>query len=204
MWFIAGDRVADSLGQLHDTSKQLTSLLTCPSTDHFKKATDIVTAQRETLRQSKNLLRTMATLMTQVALYPTYAADRTIVQHVEEGTPDFMKQFLRSADEHTAKIATENKEEENAAPTTTVLVSIGGGSDGGGSTGCGAAACMMTGDPRVIDALGPALSALLDNARGGGKNGKFQMKIAPGVLNESKIVAMQELARATTMRVLEL
>ena len=63
---------------------------------------------------------------------------------------------------------------------------------------------MMTGDPRVIDALGPALSALLDGARGGGKNGKYQMKIAPGVLSARKIVAMQELARETTKRVLEL
>jgi len=196
VWFVAGDRVADSLGQLHNMSKQLTSLLTCPSTEHFQKATDIVNAQRETLRQTKNLLRTMATVMTQIALYPTYAADRTIVQHVEEGTPDFMKQFLRSADEHTAKIVKEEKEEN--ALTTTVLVSTGGG-DGERS-----GACMMTGDPRVIDALGPALSALLDGARGGGKNGKYQMKIAPGVLSDSKIVAMQELARETTKRVLEL
>ena len=64
---------------------------------------------------------------------------------------------------------------------------------------------MMTGSAAVIDELGPALAKLFDGgARGGGKNGKYQMKINPGVLNAKIILEMSQLAKETTVRVLGL
>jgi misacylated tRNA(Ala) deacylase len=187
VWFVAGDRVCDQLDQLYTVSTQLTRLLTCNTTEHYERTTELVQHNKETMRQTKNLLRNLAQLMAQVALYPTFAADRTMVRHVEEGNSFFMKQFIRLANDST-----------QAVGKATVVVSVGGGSSTAGG------ACMLTGEASVIDELGPALSKLLDGARGGGKNGKYQMKIAPGVLNDQTLVAMDELAKTITTRVLGL
>ena len=195
VWFVAGDRVADHLGSLYNTSVKLTKLLTCGASEHYDRANEIVMGSKETVRQTKNLLRTMAQLMAQVRLYPTYIQDHTIVQHVEEGTADFMKQFLRMANENTSK---DGEDAASGTAAATVLVSTGGGNGAGG-------ACMMTGSAAVIDELGPALAKLFDGgARGGGKNGKYQMKINPGVLNAKIILEMSQLAKETTVRVLGL
>jgi misacylated tRNA(Ala) deacylase len=195
VWFVAGDRVCDHLGSLYDTSISLTKLLTAGPKEHYIKTSAIVQSNKDTLRQTKNLLRTMATLMSNVALYPTFVADHTIAQHVADGSADFMKQFLRISNENVIAVFQETKTEDTRKAT--VLVSTGGEN---GS----AAACMMTGEPSVIDELGPALSTLLDGARGGGKNGKYQMKIKAGILNESIIQEMQTVAKAITKRVLAL
>ena len=73
---------------------------------------------------------------------------------------------------------------------------------GGGSGAKRPAACMMQGDPEIIDALGKAVLVLLDGARGGGRNGKFQMKIPEGVLTETKLEHLKELAQETTIEVM--
>jgi misacylated tRNA(Ala) deacylase len=192
VWFVAGDRVCDHFGQLYNTSTKLTRLLTCTPTEHYQRAHEIVQSNKESARQIKNLLRSMAELLSNVNLYPEYSIDYTIVRHVDEGTQDFMKQFMRIANDNTKKKETEKEQASDISAT--ILVSIGNSADGG--------ACMMQGMPKVIDELGPALSILLGNARGGGKNGKYQMKIGPNVFNEKVIREMEILAKEKTLKVL--
>merc|ERR1711871_1778259 len=166
--------------------------------EHTSRVTEIVQNQKDLNRSMKQLLRTYAKLSANLAHYPDFVATNTIVHHLEEGTSDFMKNFLREVGENIKFHADAAKEEKQSADvrfnSPTVVVTVGGGSGGKHP-----AACMMQGDPETIDALGRAALAMFDGAKGGGKKGKFQMKIPAGVLSEKKLERLKELAKETTV-----
>jgi misacylated tRNA(Ala) deacylase len=205
VWFLAGSRVLQLAGNLHKTSCQLTRVLTSGPSEHLARVAEIVQNQKEMNRATKQLLRSHAALCAHLAHHADFAATHTIVQHLDEGNADFMKNFLREAGENAALRASarvEVKEETKGGPATepnkpTIVVTVGGGA-GGKQAG----ACMMQGEPSVIGALGKAVLALLEGARGGGRNGKFQLKIPAGILTESKVERLAELAKTTTIEML--
>ena len=60
---------------------------------------------------------------------------------------------------------------------------------------------MIEGAANVVPILGKRLAQSLGNARGGGKGGRFQAKVDPGVFNENVVLDMHRLARQTVVEV---
>ena len=206
IWFVAGNRLLDLVGVLHKTSNELSRVLTSAPSDHSSRVAEMIKNQKEQDRASKQLLRKHASMIANLAHYPDFLETNTIATHLEEGTADFMKNFLREAGENVTKSrekrqASEVKTHMSEYPfdmaQPTLFVSIGG-TLGGQSAG----ACMMHGDPDVIDALGKATIKFLPGAKGGGRNGKFQLKIPAGLLSENNIKRLHQLVKDTTEEVL--
>jgi misacylated tRNA(Ala) deacylase len=193
VWFVAGSRVLQRLGELNETSRKLTSVLTCPSQQHASRVEEILGGVKESGRTEKNLLRTIASLNANVTHHPELV-DGIVYFHLEEGTPDFMKSFLRAAKE-AVKEYTSNTFDCLPEDGFVYLVSIGSNQKPG--------AFMLEGAAGIVPLVGKALAAALGNARGGGKGGRFQAKIEPGVLREKTVLDMHTLARRVVIEARE-
>ncbi len=198
VWFLAGDRVLGLAGRLHRTSGQLTKLLTTGPAEHASRVAEVVAAHKELSRAQKGLLRTLAKAAAEGCVREAAAAGGgvgaassiplVVCHHLEEGTADYMKCFLREAGEATKSLSAAAGA---AAVVVTIVVSTGGGKGKAG-------ACMMEGEVAHVERLGPAVIESLggrDKARGGGRGRKFQLKVEAGALTEKAVARMHALAR---------
>ena len=192
LWFMAGRRAIRRLNALTETSRKLTSILTCPCESHCDRVVEMLDTHRESNRREKSLLKTVASLSSNLAHHPEIE-DGILYYHLNVGNVDFMKSCLREMKESIA--ATCSGGDNDAAKRLVYFVSVG--------TALQPGAFVLEGDEQLVPLVAKAVTKFLGKTRGGGKGSKFQAKVDVGVFDEAKVLSMQKIARAVVKEAIE-
>jgi len=167
LFFLAGNRVIQKLGQCYDAERKLTKLLSCGPEDHAESVDKLKNSVRSTQKSCKAYLKEIAKFE---ALEKLQRVENSgyIFHHREDGDQDYIFTFVNNLGEKGKELV--------------VFVAVGAVKTGG--------QFLMRGPEDAVATLSTSIKEIIDG-KGGGKKDQLQGKAG----NFKRIAEIEELLK---------